>query len=203
MLSNHRKHRLAGVIVVVMALGVSIQQATAQVKAFQISGSGNILEDLPPAPGATAMHEATGNATHLGKYYGWGAVKIETIDFATLTGTFSSEMPFVFEAANGDLLVFQYGRTDPASGASPTAAQAGVVEFKDAGGGLVFAEWDAEFNPVPELCTGRFRHVVAGSFRMIAITDPFDPMFPIPAGLPYVWSSSGRGWLEFDKRRRR
>lgn len=183
--------KTTAIISFALVLGVIAAPSHAQVVPFKIDGSGNILSDLFPAPGAAAAHTSTGQATHMGRYNGLGIVKIETINLATGEGTFSSDVPYVFEATNGDRLVFQYGRTDAESGASPAAAEAGKVKIVPAENGQVKAVWDAEFNPVPELCTGRFANVVSGSFRMIATTDPFD-FGPLPAGLGYSWVGEGK-----------
>jgi hypothetical protein len=181
----------------VVLLGLAIDQASAQVKPFKVKGSGVIIEDLFPVAGAAAPHIAIGQATHLGKYTGAGVVQIETLDLSDLSGTFFSAVPFVFEAANGDKLAFQYGRTDEESGAAPPAAKAGEITFVITDHGQLVAVWDAEFNPVPALCTGRFENVVAGSFRMLAVTDPFD-FGPLQAGLAYSWT--GEGWIQFKKK---
>jgi hypothetical protein len=65
---------------------------------------------------------------------------------------------------------------------------------------MVRAVFIAEFNPIPELCTGRFRNVVDGSLIMIATTEPF----PLQIGAngyspPFNYTWEGEGWLEFAK----
>ena len=160
-------------------------------KPFKVKGSGVIVEDLLPEPGAATPHIAIGQATLLGKYIGGGVVQIETVDFPDLSGTFFSAVPFVFEAANGDELAFQYGRTDEESGAAPPAEELGEIRFEITDDGQLVAVWDVEFNPVPALCTGRFENVVAGSFRTLAVTDPFDFGGPLPAELAYSWTGEG------------
>jgi hypothetical protein len=71
---------------------------------------------------------------------------------------------------------------------------------QDAGGGNVTVVFVAEFNPIPAECTGKFKDVIAGSFLMVAVTDPapleingdgFTPPFD------YTWE--GDGWIEFGK----
>jgi hypothetical protein len=66
---------------------------------------------IPVFPGGTAPHNATGTATYLGRYTGEGTFTLLTLDPATLTGTFTGS--FVFVAANGDRLAFNYGATTP------------------------------------------------------------------------------------------
>lgn len=62
----------------------------------------------------------------------------------------------------------------------------------------VVAVFTAEFNPVPELCTGRFAKVVDGSFIMRAVSEPFPFVVNGEGFSPafdYTWE--GEGWLEF------
>jgi hypothetical protein len=169
------------------ALLVASAETSAQVKPFKMSGAGVV--DYIPLPGdEPALHWAIGKATHLGKYYCEGFVRTDILTSPT-TANFSSAEPCVFTAANGDKLAFHYGREDYG------AQGPGVVELFDAGDGKVFTIWVAEFNPVPELCTGKFSKVIGGSFIMVAITDPF----VLGADEPVAYTWSGKGSIEFKK----
>jgi hypothetical protein len=170
----------------VLALGQC--QAQAQVKPFKVTGGGIATEGLPLTPMTPAPHWAAGEATELGRYYGEGAFQVLQFTGPT-TAEFDSAEPFVFVGANGDRLAFTYG--DPANG----AAGPGQVELFPAGNGTVVAVFVAEFNPVPELSTGRFARVVGGGFIMTAVTEPFVLGATDPVG--YTWS--GAGTLEFRK----
>src|SRR5207302_2245250 len=117
-------------------------------------------------PGTSAPHFAVGEATELGKYYGEGAVRLDRFT-GPATAQFSSAIPFVFTAANGDQLAFTYGDTDNG------AKQPGEVTLFPLAGGTVRAVFVAEFNPVISMCTGRFSKVTGGSFIMVAVTEPF------------------------------
>lgn len=161
--------------------------AQAQVKPFKVTGGG-IVDFVPVVKGDAAFHDAVGTATHLGKYDCLGLVRVDKFTSPT-TAEFSSAEPCVFTAANGDQLVFHYGRPDFG------AAGPGVVELFDAGDGRVFAVFIAEFNPVPALCTGRFAKVVDGSFIMVAVTEPF----VLGADDPVAYTREGDGWIEFGK----
>jgi hypothetical protein len=100
----------------------------------------------------------------------------------------------VFVAANGDQLAFTYG--DRSNGAE----QVGQFQLFDAGGGDVTVTFIAEFNPIPELCTGRFKNVIDGSFIMVAVTQPFALQLDENGFSPpfnYTWE--GEGWIEFGK----
>jgi hypothetical protein len=166
---------LATALVVVLTLS---GRADAQVVPFKVTGSG--VAGYLPLPGeAPAPHYATGTATHLGEYYGSGKVQVDWSTFDPETGTadFFSAEPFVFEAANGDQLAFNY---------------AGTVYLIPRADGLFDSMWVADFTPVPEACTGRFADVIDGSFTMTAITEPF---FPTQTDVSYTWS--GEGWIEF------
>jgi hypothetical protein len=58
----------------------------------------------------------------------------------------------------------------------------------------------AEFNPVPEDCTGIFANVIDGSFIMLAKTEPFALAVDEDGFTPsfrYTWK--GEGWIEFAR----
>jgi hypothetical protein len=63
---------------------------------------------------------------------------------------------------------------------------------------MVIAVFVAEFNPVLELCTGRFKKVTGGSFMMTAISEPF--VFGATDPVGYSWE--GEGTLQFRRGRR-
>ena len=148
----------------------------AQVEPFQVSGQG-IVDFIPLIPGQAAPHDADGTATHLGRYHAEGLVRLDHFTGPT-TADFSSAVPVVFTAANGDELHFDY---------------AGTVELIPLGGGLFRTVWVAEFTPAAG-STGRFAKVVGGSFIMTAVTDPFAPG---DTDIPYEWQGSGT--LEFRR----
>jgi hypothetical protein len=177
---------LAAFVATLMLLSA---RADAQVVPFKITGGG-IVEFIPSTLNTPASHFATGTATELGKYYGEGEVVLDAF-LSPSTAAFSSAVPFVFTAANGDQLAFHYGRTDFG------APKPGFVELLPAGDGLVIAVWFAEFDPVYADCTGRFADLVGGSFFMIAVTEPF--VFGAMDPVAYTWS--GQGSLEFRKGR--
>ena len=175
-----------------MVFSLSTLTASAQVKPFKVTGSG-------PAPdgvsilGEPASHFATGNGTLLGKYTGEGVFDPDPLDFSTLSGTFHGS--FVFVAANGDELFCTYGdMTNRAKGT-------GKYEIFPAGDGNVFVVFLAEFNPVPEECTGRFKKVVDGSLLMLAVSEPFPLEIDPETGFspPFDYSWEGKGWLEFEQ----
>jgi hypothetical protein len=174
--------------VVVLAVGFPLASAPAKaqvVKPFKVTGGGT-AEFIPIVPLVPAGHDATGQATELGRYSGAGAFQILAFT-GPATANFDSAVPFVFTAANGDNLAFTYGDT------SNGAAAPGQVTLYPAAGGLVVAVFVAEFNPVPALCTGRFTKVIGGSFIMVAVTDPF--VFGATDPVGYTWS--GQGALTF------
>jgi hypothetical protein len=173
-----------------------------QVKPFKITGKGTIIEPIPFFPGGTAKHNIAGNATHLGRHEGAGEAEILTVDLNTGKGTFrsSSDVPFVFVAANGDKLAFHYGNNEEtgAKDGRVTAIPISPTKFRTI--------WVAEFIPVPEQSTGRFKRVYDGCFTMIAETEPFTPLIPGSGLEPdeqieYEWS--GQGWIAFAKRGRK
>jgi hypothetical protein len=175
--------RLVALVAVIV---LACPTADAQVKPFKITGGGTV-DYVPLVDHVPVFHWAAGNATHLGNYYCEGYVQLLGFTSAN-TADFNSAQPCVFTAANGDKLVFTYG--DTANG----AAQAGYVTLLPAGDGQFIAVWVAEFNPVPALCTGRFANVVAGSFIMTAVTEPFSF-----GDTDVVYNWSGDGWIKFQK----
>jgi hypothetical protein len=146
-------------------------------------------QGIPVFPGGTAPHDATGVASHLGTYSGEGSFTLLSFDPTTGTGTFTGS--FVFVAANGDRLKFNYG-ADPAN--------PGRFTLTPTGDGKVVVTFVAEFTPVPSESTGRFANVTGGSFTMVATTEPFVPV-PNAQGYtpPFAYTWVGEGWLEFGK----
>jgi hypothetical protein len=161
---------------------------------FRIEGGGPAPQGLPLFPGGTAPHSATGRATMLGHYTSQGLFQLLQFTSPT-TGTFQSAAPDVFTAANGDKLAFQYGRTD-AGATSP-----GTFTIHPVGDGKVVVVFVAQFTPDPAASTGRFTHVVGGSFTMIARTEPFNPT-PNAQGytMPFTYTWEGKGFLDLNQK---
>jgi hypothetical protein len=136
-----------------------------------------------------APHDATGKATHLGKYTAEGMFQLESFDAAPavagalLTGTFSSAQSVKFVAANGDTLAFSY---------------AGTFAVFPAEGGKVYAVFVATFTPVPQESTGRFTKYDGGSFVMTATTQPFTLGPTDSTGYSWV----GIGTIAFTKEKK-
>src|SRR5262249_49326229 len=131
---------------------LAAQKSDTQVLPFKVTGGGTAPDGLPVFPGGMAQHNATGTGTFLGKYTGdEGLWELLSLDPATGTGTFRGS--FVFVAANGDRLTFDYG-ADPAN--------PGRFTLTPTGDGKVVAVFVAEFTPVPEESTGRFAQVTGG-----------------------------------------
>src|SRR5262245_2499041 len=170
----------------VAVLTLACPRAEAQVKPFKVTGGGT-ADYIPITTNDPVFHDAVGQATELGRYYGDGMVQLDQFTSPS-TAEFSSAVPFVFTAANGDKLAFTYGDTDNG------AQQPGQVELIYVGGGEFITVWVAEFNPVLSECTGRFKKIIGGSFIMVAMTEPFVLGAKDPVG--YTWE--GKGWLEFE-----
>ena len=181
------------VLLAVVVLASSWSHAQVE-KPFKISGEGVGPSGIPLPGDPAEPHWIIGNATHLGKHFGFGEVETEAADFSDfperITGTFGSGVPFVFTGANGDNLVCNYGR-DIDGGFT------GVFELEvlDAANLVVKAFWIAEFVPVPEECTGKFAGVT-GSWTMFANSAPFVLGSDDP--LSYAWE--GVGSLTFEKK---
>jgi hypothetical protein len=183
MIRTLRRDTVVSPLILLLAvLVLAGSQAQAQVvKPFKVEGSGTV-DYIPVVPGVPVFHDATGEATELGRYYGAGKVQLLGFTGPT-TADFDSAVPFVFIAANGDILAFTYGDT------TNGAAEPGQVTLYPLPGGPFFTVWVAEFNPVPALCTGRFAKVIGGSFTMVAVTDPFVLGARDPVG--YSWFGDG------------
>ncbi len=196
-----RNSRLKAIVVSIGALlavvALSSQQAQAQVKPFKIVGGGIAPHGIP-LPGGSAPHWAVGVATHLGKYYGEGAVHTNAItgfdpDTGIYSGEFGSAEPFVFVGANGDRLSCQYGRDDLPN-AEGGSSSPGTFQLFPVGDGTFVAFWIAEFVPVVSQCTGKFKGV-KGGWIMYAMSEPFELGSTEPTA--YFWQ--GEGKLQFAK----
>jgi hypothetical protein len=179
-----RSSFVAACVVFTFALGLGQGPVQAQVKPFKVTGGGFAPDGIALIPGTPAFHNATGQATELGEYTGAGNFQILEYTSA-LTAEFSSAPDFTFTAANGDKLVFTYGDVDNG------AKQAGEVTLEPVGDGSFTAVFVAEFNPVPSKCTGRFAKVTAGSFIMIAKSEPFFLLGTTTTPFAYTWQGSG------------
>lgn len=169
-------------------------QVRAQVKPFKISGMGVAPQGFPLPGAAPHPHDIVGQATHLGRHVGVGAVQIDP-DFqltplGDIYGTFGSAVPFEFIGANGDVLSCHFGRTD--FGASVP----GTYELIYQGDGTHVAFFVAEFVPSDQ-CTGKFAGVT-GNWTMYAMTDPF--VLGSSDSLPYSWFGAGK--LTFAKKKK-
>lgn len=173
-----------------IALLLTTATAHAQVeKPFKITGEGVGPTGVPLPNQPAKPHWIIGEATHLGRHYGEGKVQTDTADFnpdGTITGEFGSGAPFVFEGADGDRLVCQYGRTE--FGASDPGFFALTIVGSVGETPVVEALWIAEFVPVSDDCTGKFAGVTGG-WIMFAYSEPFvlgsdDPIY-------YSWEGEG------------
>jgi hypothetical protein len=189
------KKNALNLLALVVAMFVLPCGAQAQVQPFHVDGGGTAPMGVSIF-GADSPHNATGNGTYLGKYSGdEGIFNSLTFDPDTLTGTFQGS--FVFVAANGDRLACTYGDT------GNDAAMEGVYFAmpSDESGKFIIV-FCAEFNPVLDACTGRFEKLTAGSFIMLAMTEPMelvldDEGFTMP--FEYFWE--GRGSMTFARGR--
>jgi hypothetical protein len=188
-----RNRFAVGLAVCALALVLAPNQAEAQVKPFKVTGGGTAPDGLPVFTGyPPAPHNATGTATHLGKYTGdEGMFTLLSFDPATLTGTF--EGSFVFVAANGDRLKCNY-RGNPAIPGTGTFSGSLTAD------GQVIVTFIQEFVPVPEESTGKFATVTGGSFIMIATSEAF-PLEISAEGYtpPFAYTWVGQGTLTFVK----
>ena len=85
-----RNRFAVGLTVCALALVLTPDQAQAQTKPFKVTGGGTAPDGIPLFVGAPpAPHNATGTATHLGKYTGnEGMFTLLSFDPDTLSGTF-------------------------------------------------------------------------------------------------------------------
>jgi hypothetical protein len=176
----------SGLALVLVA--VTAGAAEAQAKPFMVSGGGFAPQGVSLVPGMPRPHSLAGVATHLGNYAGAGMFQITppVPGLAPNQASFSSAPYCVFVAANGDQLVVTYGK-----------GGTGVVTLTPVGNNYFTAYFVAEFNPVPELCTGRFRGVT-GSWLMIAQSSPFTFVSPTDTS-PFAYTWQGQGTLIFPK----
>ena len=178
---------LAALVVVGLAAG----PAGAQVVPWKVAGSGSGPNGFSITGGDTP-YSVSGRATHLGNYTGSGNAQSLSFDPQTGSGTFRGTYTFV--AANGDKLACTHGDTDNG------AEQAGTYQVYPAADGQVYVVYVAEFNPIPDQCTGRFKNVVDGSLIMTATSEPFDLTIDANGYTPpFSFSWEGTGWLKFQR----
>jgi hypothetical protein len=174
-----------------LAVVLAPSQAQAQTKPFKLTGGGTAPDGIPTFTGGPpAPHNATGNATQLGKYTGdEGMFTLLSFDPSTLTGTF--EGSFVFVAANGDRLKCNYR-------GNPNIPGTGTFSGSLTPDGLVVVTFIQEFVPVPEESTGKFATITGGSFIMIATSEPLPPVIG-PDGYtpPFAYTWVGDGTLTY------
>lgn len=175
-------------LVALAVLSMAVPRADAQVKPFKIKGGGLAPNGVSLVPGVAVPHWAVGEANELGKYYGDGFFQITGPAPVPnpLQASFSSAPYFTFAAANGDLLVVTYGK-----------GGTGLVTLTPVGPGAFTARFVAEFNPVPDKCTGRFQGVT-GSWIMIAQSSTFTFVSPTNTSA-FTYSWQGEGTLTFPK----
>ena len=157
-------------------------------KPFKISGSGTVTHIPLPTPDNPTpdpgIHTADGTATNLGKHSSIGYVQLDEFTSAT-TATFSSAHPVVFTGANGEQLAFDYAGIVTLT---PALDEAGNPT------GQFTSEWVADFTPVPDSSTGKYKNVVGSSFEMTARTGLF---YVTDTDIPYSWDGEGTlQWLE-------
>jgi hypothetical protein len=181
----------------VTLLCVSSETAQAQVeKPFKINGQGIGPTGLPLPGQPPRPHFIEGNATHLGRHCGRGAVQTLDVvgvdpDTGVISGIFESNPGFKFYGANGDVLACTYG--DPDKGAD----EQGTFTLTPVPGkpGQYVANFIAEFVPTDE-CTGKFEGVT-GSWIMYAVSKPF----VLGSNERFYYSWHGEGTLTFKKRK--
>ena len=178
-------------ITAVAALVLACSAAEAKPRKFSIIGAGET--NGVPLPGGNAPHWSVGIGTGLGLYLGEGGVHTETAEFhadGTITGTFGSAVPFVFEGGGGDTLVCDYGR-------GPNGEYIGTFLLTPVGNpeDMMFtAFWIAEFVADPNASKGEFKGVT-GSWTMYAVSEPF--VLGSTDWIGYAWA--GTGVLNFKK----
>lgn len=159
---------------------------------FKVTGAGSAPGGLPLVPGLSGPHYATGTATELGNYTGQGTFTLGSLQISPtgqVTGTFHGS--FVFTAANGDQLAFNYGSGDTGTITGQLSADGSTVTN---------VTFDAVFTPNAAQSTGRFANVIGGGFTMIANAPSISLVSNVPgytAAFDYTWS--GQGTLEYSR----
>lgn len=174
-----------------IAPACAAHEADARFVPFKITGGGTAPNGLPLVPGESVPHNATGTATHLGKYTGQGTLQLGSLQISPtgqVSGTFQGS--FVFVAANGDRLAFNYGSKDSGTFTGQLSADGTTVTN---------VTFDAVFTPNPAQSTGRFADVVGGSFTMIAHANSVSLVSIVPGyTAPFAYTWVGEGSLEFS-----
>lgn len=150
---------------------------------WKVKSGDGIVEAFPLPAGLPESFMFYGVGAPLGKYECPGEAVIDGVigQIPTLTGADFSGTA-TFESRDGSILACTYdgiARLIPTDPKNPL---------------LIKTRWEAEFKPIPTLCTGRFANVSDGSLMMTALTDPIE----INAeDIPVSWS--GSGYLQYDR----
>jgi hypothetical protein len=183
---------ILAVAVCSFALVLAQGQANAQTVPFKITGGGTAPDGLPFPNQPSRPHWSVGVGTQLGQYHGIGNFQNDSLnppdEHGVFTGTFESDGPYLFTAANGDVLACFYGSTD--HGATKPGTYE-LIPVPELGPGYYVGLFVAQFVPDPTHCTGRFAGV-NGGWTMYAMTAPF-LITPEGANEPidYVWYGEG------------
>lgn len=192
--------RIVSLATVALLLALTHGTSQAQVvKPFKITGSGIAPHGLPLPGQLPRMHWIIGQATHLGRHYGEGTVKVDSAapnpDTGKIEGEFGSATAFVFTAANGDQLATYYGNTNFGAD-EPGTFELTILGVTPDNNLIVEALFIADFVIQPALCTGRFAGTT-GSWLMIARSAPF----VLGSSDPLAYSWEGEGRLTFRRGR--
>jgi hypothetical protein len=183
-----RKSLVVAFVACTLALALAQGRVEAQTEHFTIVGGGVAPNGLPFPGQPPRSHWSVGRATGLAEYSGNGYLETDTASFnsdGTITGQFGSASPYLFTAANGDVLACYYGRTD--FGAT-TPGTFTLVPQPELGAGIYIGFFIAEFVPYDPECTGKFAGV-GGGWTMYAMTGPF--VLGSSGPIPYAWHGEG------------
>ena len=149
---------------------------------FNVSGVGTIYDALPPED-AFLEFDASGMATGLGSYQTTRST-LEVLSGEVVPG----EYPIPFQNADDPpIILFQSDKGTQAFHYDATAPGLGVTLLQVTEDKYQ-AFFLAEFTPVPEASTKRFKRIKGGSFLMYALTDVFSPG---DTEVQYNWFGSG------------
>ncbi|WP_169977599.1 hypothetical protein [Tautonia rosea] len=151
---------------------------------FVVTGVGTIYDPLPPSPQDPFLEfDAIGTATGLGVYQTTRST-LEVLFDEAVPG--EDAIPFE-NADDPPIILFQSDKGTQAFHYDATSPGLGVTLFQ-VGEDRYLAFFLAEFTPVPEASTKRFKRIRGGSFLMYAWTEEFSPG---DTEVQYIWTGEG------------
>lgn len=188
---------LAALLLASGALGVASAQA-ATIPFQVVAGTGTLDQFPSPPENPSENHYISSGSLIFGdQVYSYTVDQASFEILGPVPGDpssvyFQSDVPARFDAGDGNVIEFHYGRTDFGAPQNGVATLSPTGLTSPGGAPLFDVIFLATFNPVPGSGTGVFADVVSGAFFMTAVSDNVDVT---GVDIPYNWSSDVGGYV--------